>query len=153
MIRTKPLAMLALLAMAASAHAADWRTLADTNVGKLSYDAASVKPQGAQTSVQYRVDFKAPQKNPGTGKVYRSTVTEGLLGCKEKFIGMAQLVAYSEPEGKGDTVDRVTFAKPALNAIVVGSSDEMLWKALCPAPAPAAAPPAAPAAPAAKAKK
>jgi hypothetical protein len=153
MIRTKPLAMLALLAVAASAHAADWRTLADTNVGKLSYDAASVKPQGTQTAFQYRVDFKAPQKNPGTGKVYRSTVTDGMLGCKEKFIGMAQLVAYSEPEGKGDTVDRVTFAKPSLNAIVTGSSDEMLWKAVCPqpaAPAPAATPPAAPAA---KAKK
>jgi hypothetical protein len=139
------IALFSAAALAATAHAADWRPLADTAVGMLSVDAASMKPQGAQTAFQYRIDFKAPQKNPGTGKAYRSTVSDVLVACKEKTLAMTQLVAYADVEGKGAAVDRVSIAKPVQGAISAGSSDELLWKAACPAaasatPAPAAAP-------------
>jgi hypothetical protein len=69
-------------------------------------------------------------------------------------MAMTQLVAYADVDGKGEPVDRVSFVKPALAPVATGSSDEVLWKAVCPGsvPAPAAMPPPAPAAPA-KAKK
>ncbi len=147
------LVILAAAALLGTAHAAaDWRLLADTAVGKLSLDAGSMKPAGPQTAFQYRVDFKTPQKNAGTGKTYRSTVTDALVSCKEKTMAMKQLVAYADVDGKGEAVDRVSFATAAPTPIATGSSDEVLWKAVCPgaAPAPASMPPpaAAPAAPA-----
>jgi hypothetical protein len=134
----------------ASSRPAQWETLAETGVGRIAIDRSSIRPQGAQTALQYRLDLKNEQKNPHTGKSYRSTVTEAIVGCKERTMASTQLVVYSDVEGKGSVVDRVSFGKPATEAIAPNSSNEMIWKSVCgsgaavtpapeklPAPAPA----------------
>ena len=130
MIRTAGLALAATLVFAVPAHASEWRQLADTKVGRLSIDTTSVHMDGPKTRFQYRIDTKTPQKNPATGKTYRSTVIDMTVSCAEKSGAMTQLLAFSEPEGKGALVDRVSL-HGAPQTIVAGSSDDMLMKVAC----------------------
>ena len=129
MTRIASLAALALLA-ATPAHSAQWKELADTAFGQLFIDTASVHHDGTMTTFQYRIDAKAPQKNPAKGTTYRSTVVDMSVQCAARMGSMTQLLAFSEPEGKGTLVDRETL-RQAPHAIAAGSSDELLMQAAC----------------------
>ncbi len=131
MIRIAALAVAASLA-ALSAHAADWKLLAESPTRKLSIDAASVHRDGTATRLQYRIDANAPQTNPAKGTTYRSTVIDMTIHCADRIGAMTQVLAFSEPGGRGALVDRETL-REAPHAIAAGSSDELLMKAACPA--------------------
>ena len=118
---------------------ARWHELAATPVGRLSLDTASIRGADAQKTFRYRIDHNDEQKNPGTGKAYRSTVIEASVDCVRKTMAKQTLRAYSENAGGGKLVDQVAMNEaPAV--IAVQSSNDMLMNAVCNTPAPGAAP-------------
>jgi hypothetical protein len=118
---------------------ARWHELAATPVGRLSLDAASIRGAEAQKTFRYRIDHNEEQKNAGTGKAYRSTVIDATVDCVRRTMAKETLRAYSENEGGGKLVDQVAMNEaPAV--IAVHSSNDMLLRAVCNAPAPGAVP-------------
>jgi hypothetical protein len=141
------LACLALLALSTTALAAEWLSLVDNPQVRMSLNPAGQKTADGRHIVQYRLDFKEPQKTPD-GIAYRSTTVMAVIACKQKTIAGVNFAVHSEAGGKGKQVIGHKNDKPEPKAIN-GGSEELLWNAVCPkpnssaSPAPAATSPAA----------
>lgn len=156
----KTFAAVALLALSAGAHA-EWKHLADSPVGTMSYDPASVKAEQGHTRMQYRIDFPAERKN-AQGKSYRSATMDVAVDCKAATVSLLDLQTNVDPKGQGAVVDRMTLPPSSGEKVAPSSSNEVLFKAACPgvpvpvaqsAPAPQGTPAATPAAPSKPTKK
>lgn len=154
----KTLAAVALLAICGGAHA-EWKQLADSPVGTMSYDPASVKADQGRTRMQYRIDFPGEHKNT-QGKTYRSATMSVAVDCKAATVSLLDLQTNVDANGQGAVVDRMTLPPSPGEKVTPSSSNEALFKAACPGvpvpvaqsvpaaqggPAPAAATPAQPA--------
>lgn len=149
----KTLAAAALLAFCAGAHA-EWKQLADSAFGTMSYDPASVKTEQGRTRLQYRIDFPIERQN-AQGKIYRSATMNVAVDCKAATVSVLDLQTNAATKGQGAVVDRQTLPPSAGEKVTTASSSEAIFKVACPGvPVPVAqsAPAAQPAAPAASAK-
>lgn len=153
----KTLAAVALLAVCAGAHA-EWKQLADSPFGTMTYDPASVKTEQGRTLLKYRIDFPIERKN-AEGKTYRSATMDVAVDCKAATVSVIDLQTNASPKGQGAIVDRQTLPASPGQKVSSSSSNEAIFKAACPGvPVPvsqpaAAAQPAAPASAAKPAKK
>ena len=151
----KTLAAVALLAVCAVAHA-EWKQLADSPVGTMTYDPASVKTEQGRTHLKYRIDFPIEHKN-AEGKAYRSATMDVAVDCKAATVSVLDLQTNASPKGQGAIIDRQTLPAAPGQRVSSGSSSEAIFKAACPGvPVPASQPapqPAPGAAPASAAKK
>jgi hypothetical protein len=142
------LAILAVLAAAPSAFAADWQQLGDNAAMKLSLSPDVRKGSDGASVTQYRLDFKSPQKN-AEGKMYQSSTMTVSVSCPTKTVALSEFVVHTSPGGQGPVVMTQKVATPTATKVAAGSSDELVWNAVCApkpaaAPAPATAPAAAP---------
>jgi len=149
----KTLVAVALLALCAGAHA-EWKQLAESPFGTMTYDTASVKPDQGRTRLQYRIDFPIERKNPA-GKTYRSATMTVAVDCKAATVSVLDLQTNAQNKGQGAVVDRQTLPPSAGEKVAPSSSNEAIFKAACPGvplPVAQAAPGAQPAASATPAK-
>lgn len=137
------IALFALVTLASAAFAAEWQALIETADARLLLNPERKAAPGGQ-SVQYRIDFKQPRKLPD-GKTVNSSTMTVMVSCPGQTVALTDTVAHSEAGGKGIVVMRDRIASPVANRVLPGSSDELVYKAVC---APAAAAPAKPASPA-----
>jgi hypothetical protein len=134
-------AVLAAAMPALAANPAEWILLSDNPSGRLLLNPAGRKtPEGAHL-VEYRIDFKAPQKNDA-GKTYQSATMSVRLSCVAKTMALTDVASHAAPGGKGAEVTREKFAAPVPQPVAGGSS-ELIWKTVCEPPKPGAAAPAA----------
>ena len=133
----KSLVAVALLAFCAGAHA-EWKQLADSPFGTMSYDPASVKAEQGHTRLQYRIDFPIERKNP-QGKTYRSATMNVAVDCKAATVSVLDLQTNASPKGQGAVVDRQTLPPSPGEKVTTASSSEAIFKVACPGvPVPAA---------------
>jgi hypothetical protein len=153
MNRSKRLALFAALCLGQPAFAADWVQLADNALVTLSLNPDRKTEAGGQV-VQYRIDFKEPRKFPD-GKTLSSSTMTVLVSCPAQTLALTETVAHSGTAGTGTEVLREKVKAPVANRVMPGSSDEIIFTAVCPGaklapavparPAPAAPAPAKPA--------
>ena len=157
-------AVLAVLLLLPTWASAEWKTVAESGYGRMSYDTASVKRQGERVQIRYRIDYSDAVQVP-SGPKPRSVVIDATLDCRARNLGVLGVATYTQPEGKGEVISRESHADPQMAPVQAQSSSVPLLKAACgdraePHPATAAAPapapgktapaPAKPAAPAAR---
>jgi len=128
-----------------TAASAEWRTVAESAIGRMSYDTASVHAQGNRAQMRYRIDF-AGQARAGAP---RSAVMDVVLDCPSRTMGLVAFTSYDQPEGKGKTIEHQAFATPKMDPVRAASTGVPLLKAACgdnaePHPAQPAAASAAP---------
>lgn len=142
------IALFAALALASSpvAFAAEWVTLIETADARLTLNPEGRKSESGLHFAQYRIDFKQPRKLPD-GKSVSSSTMSVMVSCSAQSVALVESVAHSEAGGKGTVVLRDKVASPVANRVTQGSSDELIYKAVCRPPA-APAKPASPLSPA-----
>jgi hypothetical protein len=155
-------AVFAVLLLLPTWACAEWKSIAESGFGRMSYDTASVKRQGERVQMRYRIDYSDAVKVP-SGPPPRSVLIDAVLDCKARNLGVVAVATYTQPEGKGEVIARDSHPDPKMDPVQSGSSGVPLLKAACgentePHPAAAAAPapgkaPPAPAKPAAPAGK
>ena len=134
----KTLVAVALLALCAGAHA-EWKQLADSPFGTMTYDTGSVKNEQGRTRLQYRIDFPIERKN-AAGKTYRSATMDVAVDCKAATVSVLDLQTNASPKGQGAIVDRQTLPPSPGQKVSSSSSNEAIFKAACPGvPVPASA--------------
>jgi hypothetical protein len=142
-MQRKILVPLALFAMSAGAHA-EWKPLAQSAFGTMTYDTASVRPEQGRTHMQYRIDFPAPRKN-GQGKTYSSATMDVAVDCKAQTVTLLDLQTNTGQKGQGQVVERQAIKDAKPEQVALSSSNASVFKAACPgvaiaekAPSPAA---------------
>ena len=140
----KTLAAAVLLTLCAGAHA-EWKQLADSAFGTMSYDPASVKTQQGRTHLQYRIDFPIERRN-AQGKIYRSATMNVAVDCKAATVSVLDLRTNAETKGGGAVVEEQKLPPSPGEKVAPSSSNEAIFKAACPGvPVPVAAAHPAPA--------
>jgi hypothetical protein len=122
--------------MSSAAHA-EWRELATGSVGRILYDPASVRTQGRNTTLQYRIDYRELINDPVSKKTAGSTIVNVSIDCQAKTVTLVSTQTHAAREGKGEMVKREVIKAPTAEAVTEGSSNQVLWQTAC---APAAAP-------------
>jgi hypothetical protein len=140
---TQRIALFAAITLSCAAYAAEWQTLIETADARLALNPEGRKTAAGVHTVEYRIDFKQPRKLPDGKAVSSSTMTV-MVSCPAQTVALTQTVAHAEAGGKGAVAMRDKVATPVANRVMPGSSDELVYKAVC-APAAAPAKPAAPA--------
>jgi len=141
------LVFLALLALSNAASAAEWTSLADNAAMRLSLNPARSKAKDGANVTQYRLDFKSPQKD-AEGKTYQSSTMTVNVSCTAKTVALTEYQVHAAPGGQGAVLKTEKVAAPVATKVAAGSSDELVWNAVCePKAATAPATTAAPAAP------
>jgi len=125
--------------LAALPAAGAWEELRRNDAVRLSIDPKSIRVRAADVSFRYLVDFREPQGDYKTA-VYRSLANKAAIRCKARTIAMRETEAYAGNEAKGPLVG---VMKPPphearFHKIELGTSDEDLWKRVCPPAKPAA---------------
>ena len=126
----KTLAAAALLVLSAGAHA-EWKQIADSAFGTMSYDPASVKAEQGRTHMQYRIDFPIERSN-GHGKTYRSATMNVAVDCGAATVSVLDLRTNAGNKGEGAVVDQQTLPPSAGEKVVASSSSAALFKVACP---------------------
>lgn len=143
----KTLAAAALLMLCAGAHA-EWKQIADSAFGTMSYDPASVKTQDGRTHLQYRIDFPIERRG-AQGKTYRSATMNVAVDCKAATVSVLDLRTNAETEGRGAVVEQQTLPPSPGEKVATDSSNAAIFKAACPGvPVPVKAADSTPAQPA-----
>lgn len=117
----------ALLAIAALAHAEDWKILASGAKGAIAYDAASVRHDGQHASVFMRLTFTSPQTEGGSA--YDMRIWPLRINCRDGSIRVLNDYDYL----RGNLVFTAN-AYQDLEAGVPGSPMYDVTQAVCPRP-------------------
>lgn len=124
------LASLAVLALPALAQ--QWQQVRRDPTVMLSVDLESIKTQGAETAVNYLVDFRQAQ-GAANEKHYRSIVVRAKLRCKDKQISLVHTDAFAQWRGSGIVVAKTQNSKEeaAFHPLEKDTSDEDVWRYVC----------------------
>jgi hypothetical protein len=117
------------------AHA-EWRELASGSVGRIVYDPASVRTQGRNKTLQYRIDYRELINDPVSKKSAGSTLVNVSIDCAAKTVTLLSSQTHAAREGKGEVVQRNHVKTPTPEAVTDGSSNQVLWQTACAPAAP-----------------
>lgn len=139
MSKTGSLIFVFLAAIPAAALSANWQLASiGANDDKYYIDGDSVSHAGQYRKVWVMESYTAPVETDAyPKKTYRSAKLLQYYDCKQQSTVAVRLVAYAEPEGRGDNVESksVVFKPTSLQEVVPDSVGESLLKAVCGTPA------------------
>ena len=133
-MRTRSLILAVLVIFAAlPAEAEKWKQLRKSEEVELWIDLDSVKVKEGEGVLDYRVDYRAPQKEHGSDRTYKSTKTRAIVRCPPRAIKFGPTVAFEGPRLAGKLVGRYPPApeEARFQPVERGSSDETLWHYVC----------------------
>jgi hypothetical protein len=119
--------------MSPAVHA-EWRELASGSIGRIVYDPASVRTQGRNTTLQYRIDYRELINDPVSKKSAGSTVVNVSIDCQAKTVSLVSSQTHAQREGKGEVVKRHDVKSPTPEVVTEGSSNQVLWQTVCSRP-------------------
>lgn len=124
---------MALVMGALPCAAAEWKSLRRDANAMLSVDTQSIRRKGDEATLQYMVDFRAPQGDALDKSAYRSIVVSAKVNCKKRTIALLNTDAYAQYAAKGVVIakTRPSADEASYKPLERGTSDEDVWRNVC----------------------
>ena len=113
------------------AFAEDWARIRKVSIGTIYVDTGSIKREGRLMTALILVDFRQPQTDRETQRLFRSALSNESYDCRGNRAGTTDYTTYSGNMGRGTVIHRRPVVALDLKAAPPESLAEARLKYVC----------------------